>query len=96
MHLDFSNMGLSEAVLLRIVKALKTSESLLGVHLSGNEGLCQELFDKTKRLLGCLYEKNHRVNIPDIVRDVRKTKGHDSTTPLAGEDIDPKEVRLLA
>ena len=36
LHLDMSNMGLSEMVLIRIVKALRTSESLLGLHLSGN------------------------------------------------------------
>ena len=64
--------------------------------MSGNEGLNQEVFDRIKRILNALYETSHKVNVSEIVRENRKARGKDSAMPMVGDDIDPKEVRLLA
>jgi hypothetical protein len=42
MHLDLSNTGLTSKMMYRVVKAIKSSQSLMGVHLSGNEGLNED------------------------------------------------------
>ena len=39
MHLDLSECGLSSDMLLEISKAMKYSQSLIAVHISGNPGL---------------------------------------------------------
>jgi Ran GTPase-activating protein (RanGAP) involved in mRNA processing and transport len=39
MHLDLSDTGLSEDMILEIVKAVNYSANLIALHLSGNPGL---------------------------------------------------------
>jgi hypothetical protein len=53
-------------MLYRIVKAIKYSRSLMGVHLSGNEGISKEFVDATERKLSATKESKREVNFRDI------------------------------
>jgi len=67
MHIDLSNTGLNEKMMLRVVKAIKMSQSLMGVHLSGNEGLTPSLISKAERKLDATHERKRDVNFRDIM-----------------------------
>lgn len=42
-HIDLSELGLTSDIIGRLVPIIKYSTSLIGVHLSGNPGLNQEI-----------------------------------------------------
>ena len=56
MHLDLSNTGLSEKMMLKVIKAVKRSRSLMGVHLSGNEGMSEAFIAKGLNLIEATHE----------------------------------------
>jgi len=45
-HVDFSDTGLTEGILLKLSSTIKSSLSLLSVHLSGNPGLKDHVMRK--------------------------------------------------
>ena len=45
-HVDLSDTGLTEGILLKLSKTINTSTSLLSVHLSGNPGLKDHIIRK--------------------------------------------------
>ena len=67
MHLDLSDTGMTERMLMAVVKGIKSATRLMGVHLSGNEGLNEDVIDKIRRQMDATYEKKLRVNFQDII-----------------------------
>jgi hypothetical protein len=46
MHFDLTQCGLTSDMLLEITKAVKYTQSLVGIHLSGNPGLTPDVREK--------------------------------------------------
>jgi hypothetical protein len=55
-HVDLSDTGLTEGILLRLSKTIKVSISLLSIHLSGNPGLKDGITRKIQGKLKATYE----------------------------------------
>ena len=55
-HVDLSDCGLTEGILLTIGKAICISNSLLAVHLSGNPGLKDHTMRRLQAQLNATYE----------------------------------------
>jgi hypothetical protein len=62
MHLDLSDTGLSEDMILEIVKAVNYSANLISLHLSGNPGLTIQVESKIFEILNVTFEKSHKLN----------------------------------
>ncbi len=61
LHLDLSETGLSEDMIYEIIKALNYSNSIIGLHLSGNPGLSNQLCKKIYSKINATYEKPHKL-----------------------------------
>jgi len=61
-HLDLSETGLSDEMIYEIIKALNYSNSIIGLHLSGNPGLSNLLCKKIYAKINATYEKPHKLN----------------------------------
>ena len=92
MHLDLSNTGLTSGMMYRVVKAIKSSQSLMGVHLSGNEGLNEEFINKAEKKLQATKECKRDINFRDICEQTDKAFGVNTDTK---KPLDPVEVELL-
>lgn len=57
MHLDISDCGLTEGILLKLSKVINQSNSINSVHMSGNPGLKDEVVNKIQGKLKATYEK---------------------------------------
>ena len=44
-HFDLSTCGLNQQVFIDMIKGLKRAKSLLGLHMSGNPGVCPDIVD---------------------------------------------------
>ena len=55
-HLDLSECGLNEDIVLRLIKPVKNSVSLIGIHLSGNPGLTPKVEKRFLSSLEATYE----------------------------------------
>jgi hypothetical protein len=56
-HLDFSECGLTADIISRIIKKVRDSTSLIGLHLTGNPGITPEMERRILNTLGATYEK---------------------------------------
>ena len=56
MHLDLSDCGLTEQILIQLSKSINNSMSLLSAHLSGNPGLKDHVIAKITGKLKASYE----------------------------------------
>ena len=57
LHLDLSDLGLSEKVLLDLVVSIQKSKSLVGLHLTGNSGLTEAVYQAIVTGLSATYEE---------------------------------------
>ena len=57
LHLDLSDTGLTQLILVRLGNAINASPSLLAIHLSGNPGVLDEPVKKLASKIGATYEK---------------------------------------
>jgi hypothetical protein len=64
-HIDLSATGLSESIIFQLIACIKTSPSLVGVHLTNNSGITTESKVRFARLLGA-------INDPDYLMDYTK------------------------
>jgi len=62
MHLDLSNTGLSEEMLLDIARAIPYSKSLMSIHFSGNPGVNKLTKEKIYERIGATYEPPHKLD----------------------------------
>ena len=42
-HLNLTETGLTQDIILKLIKPIKNSTSLIGIHLSGNPGITSEV-----------------------------------------------------
>jgi len=62
MHLDLSDTGLTEDMILEIIKGVKYSQNLIGLHLSGNPGLSLAVEAKIMSRIDATYERPFKLN----------------------------------
>ena len=56
LHLDLSETGLSQAILVALLAPIKKSPCLVGLHLSGNPGLTPQFQSTVEAQLNATYE----------------------------------------
>ena len=56
-HLDFSDCGLTENMIMRVIRAISESSSILSAHLSGNPGLKDQVTTEIQDYLKATYEE---------------------------------------
>lgn len=61
--------------MLKVIKAVKRSRSLMGVHLSGNEGMSKAFIAKGVNLIEATHEERRNINFRDIMEENDKITG---------------------
>lgn len=65
-HLNLNNTGLTEDILNMLIPELKQSFSLMGVHLSNNPGISEEVISNFRNSLTSLTENIEHINFPNF------------------------------
>ena len=65
-HLDLQGTGLTEFVLRQIARALRKSRSLVGIHLSENPGLTQEVKEYIFQRVHCKDSDFKHLRVVDL------------------------------
>jgi hypothetical protein len=52
-----SETGLTQEIIFKLIKAIRSSTSLIGIHLSGNPGITQKIEKQIMSKLNATYEK---------------------------------------
>jgi len=65
-HLNLNNTGLNEDILNMLIPELKQSVSLMGVHLSNNPGISEEVISNFRNSLTSLTENIEHINFPNF------------------------------
>lgn len=62
-HFDLSNCGLTEDIIYEILTYIKSSPTLVSIHLSNNPGITRDSVNKFASILDCAVDEKKEYNI---------------------------------